>query len=56
MAQHKVVIKKKKNSGHRTYFAFVHFINNLDCSLNVHKACVSFKHPVFQNHMEHLCV
>lgn len=55
MAQHEVVIKKKKNSGHRTYFAFVHFINHLDCSFNVHEACISFKHPVFPNHVEHLC-
>lgn len=36
MAQHKVVIKQRKIQATVQNFAYVHFINNLDCFLNVH--------------------
>lgn len=36
MAQHKVVIKQRKIQAIVQNFAYVHFINNLDCFLNVH--------------------
>ena len=54
MAQHKVAIKQRKTQVTVQNFAYVHFINNLDCFLNAHRSlrftqtsCVSKLHGAF---------